>query len=192
MASASTSSLEPIADAAGVLSFWLNPANKPFWFKKDEAFDATVRERLGGLYEAARNGQLNHWADTADGLRALVLLLDQVPRNIHRGTPDAFATDAQALAYARTIVERGFDRGLTTDEGLFVYLPFEHSEALEDQDRAVALIAALGDAEYTRYAEAHRDVIRRFGRFPHRNRVLGRASTPSEEAYLAQHPNAFG
>jgi uncharacterized protein (DUF924 family) len=173
-----------------VLGFWFASDHTRFrdaWFKADAAFDADCA-RFADALRAARAAALDHWADTARGMLALIVLLDQFSRNLHRGSPDSFAADAQARAFARNAVARGFDRTLHPVERCFVYLPFQHSEDLADQDEAVrlfeALRIALGDAT-VEYAYRHRDLIRRFGRFPHRNAVLGRDSTPEELRYLA-------
>jgi uncharacterized protein (DUF924 family) len=174
-----------------VLGFWFATSSKAHWFERSDAFDVEVRSRLGPLHERAMAGEIDGWASNPKGLLALVILFDQVPRNIHRGTPLAFATDAKALALARLAVDRGLDTGFETDERLFLYLPFEHSEQLADQERSVALFRALGDANYLDYAIRHRDVIARFGRFPHRNAVLGRASTAAERAFLEEPGSAF-
>ena len=135
-------------------------------------------------------GAFDHWAETPRGTLALIILLDQFSRNLHRNSPEAFAADGKAREIARTAIERGIDRMLGEVERMFVYLPFEHSEDLADQDQSVRLFTSLGE-DMTRYAEDHRDVIRRFGRFPHRNAALGRTSTPDELAYLAQPDAGF-
>ena len=181
----------PILTPEAVLAYWFDPRTKPKWFNGGAAFDAEVRDRLGPLFERAAEGELDGWAVETAGLLALVILFDQVPRNIHRGTPRAFATDPRALALARLAVDQAKDRGLSDDERLFLYLPFEHAETLADQDRSVALFRALGDPSYLDYAIRHRDVIARFGRFPHRNTVLGRASTAAELAFLEEPGSSF-
>lgn len=180
---------QPLAGFEGVLAFWFAEGRDKQWFARSEAFDAAVAEALGPWYRRALTGALEDWRRSAHGALALVLLLDQVPRQLHRGRAEAFACDARARAVAREAVDSGRDRLLTTTERLFLYLPFEHSEDPADQERAVALIAELGDAEWTRYAEQHRDIVARFGRFPHRNAALGRATTPEEAAFL-QGPNS--
>jgi uncharacterized protein (DUF924 family) len=170
-----------------VLGFWFDPATKPKWFNGGAAFDDEVRARLGPTLAAAARGDLAPWEGDPDGALALVLLFDQVPRNIFRGTARAFAHDAQARRIARSVLDRGWDLPQPVDRRAFLYLPFEHSEDLADQDLAVRLFRErTEDPEYLRYAEAHRDVIRRFGRFPHRHAALGRASTEAEREYLAQ------
>ena len=172
----------PVAPEA-VLSFWREAGPKR-WFAQDAAFDAQVRERFLATHEAAAAGRLASWEDSAEGALALVIALDQFPRNMFRGTARAFSTDALALAAARRAIERGFDRTIAMPERNFFYLPFEHSEKLADQERCLALTEATGDAEAVKWAKVHLDVIRRFGRFPHRNAALGRVSTPEETAFL--------
>lgn len=176
-----------------VLEFWFSEGPDAFrkaWFAKDEAFDGEIRRRFGALLDPAREGALDGWADTAEGALALLLVLDQFPRNLHRGTPLAFASDAKARAIARrAVLARRQDLFLTPTQRVFLYLPFEHSEAMADQDLSVALFEGLRDhpasGEVIAYAWKHWLVIRRFGRFPHRNAALGRDSTPAELAYLA-------
>ncbi len=169
-----------------VIQFWFSPETRPNWFKKSDAFDAEVRERFGALYERANAGDLDDWARAPEGSLALILLFDQVPRNIHRNTPKAFQSDEKALAIAKNAVAAGFDKDFGKDERLFLYLPFEHSEDRADQDEAVRLVGTLGDKEYTVYCRRHRDVIYRFGRFPHRNEILGRTSTDADIAFLIE------
>ena len=183
---------------ADVLEFWFGAPGsaehgslRKCWFEKDPAFDAEIRRRFLALVDEAAAGRLDDWADRPEGLLALIVLLDQFPRNLFRDAPRAFATDAQALALAQQALAQGVDALLMPVARAFIYLPFEHSEDLAMQDRAVALFAALAQhgeafASYLDYAERHRDVIRRFGRFPHRNAILGRASTPEEIAFLAR------
>jgi uncharacterized protein (DUF924 family) len=186
--------------SAEVLLFWFGPASErgkahKHWFVKSEAFDLEVRQRFLAVYEEAAAGKLTHLKESAADCLALIVLLDQFPRNMFRGTPRAFATDPLALETARHAVDRGFDRSLLPVERLFVYLPFEHSEALADQDRSCDLTRALDAYPETndvyRYALAHRDIIRRFGRFPHRNAILGRASTPEELEFLKGPGSSF-
>ncbi|HEY2618502.1 MAG TPA: DUF924 family protein [Acetobacteraceae bacterium] len=174
-----------------VLDFWFSgePArHRKVWFEKNQDFDATCA-RFADALRAARAGGFDHWTETPRGTLALIVLLDQFSRNLHRDSPEAFAADPKAREIARSAVARGFDRMLGPVERMFVYLPFEHSEDLADQDEGIRLFAALRDAlgdETIRHTEQHRDVIRRFGRFPHRNAALGRVSTPDELAYLAE------
>ncbi|MCA8929381.1 MAG: DUF924 domain-containing protein [Alphaproteobacteria bacterium] len=184
----------PPYSAQQVLDFWFGAPNEPgygeprkAWFAKDEAFDAEIRRRFGGLHQAASHGMLDYfWKDVAGPNLALVITLDQFSRQFYRGEAKAFAQDAHALRVAKHAIDEGFDRDALPVQRLFWYLPFEHSEALADQDRSIELIEPLGNAEWTRYAREHRDVIARFGRFPHRNAALGRDNTPEEQAYLDQ------
>lgn len=178
-----------VATPAEIVSFWRD-AGPDQWFAQDESFDQAIRSRFLATYEAAANGALAAWEDSAEGALALLLLLDQFPRNMFRCSARAFATDAQARTIADRALARGFDR--TTEPALrsFFYLPFMHSEVLSDQDRSVRLYEALGDAEHLRFAIEHRDVIRKFARFPGRNRALGRETTPAEHAYLAANKKA--
>ncbi len=174
-----------------VLTFWFGELEPSQWFKKSDDMDRRIAQRFGELHRdvaAASGSQLMADARTA---LAAIIVLDQFSRNMFRGTPAAFASDAKALAVAKDVVARGWDQELSKNERVFVYLPFEHSERLEDQDRSVVLISSLGDDEFTRYAEAHRDVILAFGRYPHRNAILGRRSTPEEEVFLAQPGSGF-
>lgn len=167
-----------------VLDFWWM-AGPAAWFRSDPDFDRRVERELLALHEAAARGDLDGWADSPHGALALLILLDQVPRNVFRGTPRAFATDEKALAIAETAIARGFHRAFPVAARFFFYLPFEHAEDMAAQDRSVDLFRQAGDEQGHLYALIHMDAIRRFGRFPHRNAILGRTSTPEEEAYLA-------
>ena len=169
--------------ATEVLAFWRD-AGPDKWFKKDEVFDAEIASRFSALWHEAASGALAGWESTADSTFALVIVLDQFPRNMFRAKADAFATDALAREVAERAIARGFDQKVPASERLFFYLPFEHSESLADQERAIALIGTLGNPDLTRWSELHADVIRRFGRFPHRNSALGRAITREEQEYL--------
>jgi uncharacterized protein (DUF924 family) len=172
-----------MSTADDVIGFWRD-AGPAKWFQGGSAFDAACRERFLDLHHAAARREHEHWMDTADGALALLILLDQIPRNIYRGSGHAFATDALALHYANRALQAALDQQVDADLRAFVYLPFEHSEDIADQHRAVALFEPLGNAEYTKYAIAHLEVIQRFGRFPHRNHALGRVNTPEEQAWL--------
>jgi len=180
-----------------VLAFWFQGERNLFrsdpWFTKVPEFDALCRERFGFTVQAALDGALDPWAATPTGTLALVIVLDQLPRNIHRGTHLAFAGDAHARRFARNAIAGGIDAQLTPVERIFLYLPFTHSENLADQDLSVRLFAALESpsSKALDSAERHRDVIRRFGRYPHRNAALGRISTPAEAAYLAEAGSGF-
>jgi uncharacterized protein (DUF924 family) len=169
--------------AADVLAFWL-AAGHERWFEHDDAFDAEIRARFAATYEDAAAGRLRAWEDEPQSALALVIVLDQFPRNMFRGSARAFDTDALARAAAERAIARGFDRKIAMPERVFFYLPFEHSEASADQERSVALIGATGDADLRKWAELHADIIRRFGRFPHRNALLGRTTTADEQAFL--------
>ena len=176
---------EAVAPAApgDVVAFW-QAAGHDKWFTKDAAFDDAVRARFLTTYEAAAGGDLAHWEATAEGALALVIVLDQFPRNMFRGSARIYAADPLARAIADRALVRGFDRAVASELRTFFYLPFMHSEALADHERCVALYRDLGDADSLRWAEDHADIIRRFGRFPHRNEVLGRATTADEQAFL--------
>lgn len=178
-------SVLPSSWAADVRLFWLVETRPEDWFKRDADLDRRITERFRDLHDAVAEMPLADLARDAATAVAAVLVLDQFPRNMFRGTPRAFATDALARAVADRAVSTGLDAGLSKHERVFLYLPFEHGESLADQERSVALISSLGDAEYTRYAIAHRDIIARFGRYPHRNAALGRVSTAEEVAFLA-------
>ena len=171
------------AIAGALLAFWRD-AGMGKWFRGGEAFDAECRTRWLDAHLAAARREFDDWLDDAEGALALVLLLDQIPRNVFRKSGHAFATDPLALHYAGRAIDAGFDAQVDPSLRFFFYLPFEHSEAIADQDRAVELFTALGNTDLLGYANAHRDVIVRFGRFPHRNRALGRDSTPEEQAWL--------
>lgn len=185
-----------------LLEFWFGAPGTPgcdepraLWFKPDPAFDAALGARFGAAYRDAEASRCDHWCDSAAGALALLLLLDQVPRNLNRGRAAAFACDAKACATARAALARGFDREVPAVRRLFFYLPFEHSEALADQELSLALVAALPPGPYREQslaaARLHPAIIARFGRFPHRNRALGRASTAAEEAFLKEPDSSF-
>ncbi len=172
-----------IASAAEVVSFWRG-AGPERWFDKDAAFDEEIRTRFLATHEAAAAGKLSGWEQTALGALAMLILLDQFPRNMFRGEARTFATDPLARAIAAGGIVRGFDAQVPVELRGFFYLPFEHSEYIADQERGIAFYKASGDAEGLKWAEIHADIIRRFGRFPHRNAVLGRTTTPEEQAFL--------
>lgn len=188
--------------ATELLDFWFGKSRESgmgrddVWFGGGDALDAELRQRFGELHSAAMRGELDSWADTPQGVLALVLLLDQLSRNLHRGTAAAFAGDAAAVRLARATVEQGWDRQLHPYERAFLYLPFEHSETPDDQRESVRLFTQLrddsggsfGSGEGLRYALEHQKVIDRFGRFPHRNACLGRESTAEELQYLENAP----
>ena len=176
-------------NAAEVLRFWFDE-HPDDWFVKNADFDAEIQGRFLALYENAAAGLLAHWADAPLSCLALVLVFDQFPRNMFRGEARAFATDPLARAAARVILHRGWDRGMSAAEKLFAYLPFEHSESIIDQELACVLMKDFEPEQY-RYAVRHRDIIERFGRFPHRNDILGRQSTSAELEFLKQPGSGF-
>jgi len=174
-----------------VLKFWFEQIEADQWFEKDPAFDASIRKRFLGLHESLVSRGSNGLLPNAQTALAAVIVLDQMSRNMFRDTPRAFAADPQALWVAEAAIVRGFDAGLTKDQRMFLYLPFEHSEDRQLQARSVTLMASLGDPELQKWAEAHRAIVDRFGRFPHRNGILGRASTSEETEFLKQPDNYF-
>jgi uncharacterized protein (DUF924 family) len=186
-----------------VLEFWFDAAPgtahygrmRDVWWEKSQAFDDEVRAHLGASHAAAVVGTLDPWLEAPRASLALVILLDQVPRNIFRDTPRAFASDAQARAAAAIAIQRGHDRDLLPNERLFLYLPFEHSEILADQERGLELfrpLASFADtADIMANAQRHRDIVARFGRFPHRNAILGRGTTAEEAAFLTEPNSTF-
>lgn len=177
-----------IKTAQDVLDFWFSAQMQPMWFAKSDEIDSRIRDTFAPTYEAARRGDLDDWAATPEGALALVIVLDQFPRNIFRGSGRAFEANDIALHRARAALEAGFDRQVDPQRRQFFYLPFMHSEDLADQNRSVRLYQDLGDAGSLDFAIRHRDIIDRFGRFPHRNAALGRADTPAEQEFLRTHP----
>lgn len=185
--------------ARRVLDFWFGEEGSPTygvkqgkWFRADATFDAVVTAEFRADYDAALAGDYDSLAETALGSLALVILLDQFPRNMFRGAARAFEADEKARSIARAAVARGFDQIVPPVQRGFFYLPFEHSETLDDQELSVLLFEALGDADWLDYAVRHRDVIARFGRFPHRNDLLGRETTPAESEFLMLPGSRFG
>lgn len=179
-------------DISAVLDFWFEDLSSDAWFAKDDAVDAAVAARLRHMHERAAAGEFDGWAETADGALALVLLLDQVPRNLYRNDPQAFATDGKALAVARDAVDRGLDRDLDEKQRSFLYMPFQHCEDLAVQEESLSLFSErIGDEKARRFARRHHEIIARFGRFPHRNAVLGRKTTPEEAAFLEEPESSF-
>ena len=176
--------MEQSFDRNEVVQFWVD-AGSGSWFRKDEAFDDRFRERFAAAYEAAARGELDDWSADTEGALALLILLDQYPRNSFRGTPSMFATDDKALQVAKQAIASGFDVTAEPSLRLFFYTPFIHSELIENQDRALELYAPLG-ADTARHAHIHRDIIARFGRFPHRNPLLGRETTADEQKFLEE------
>jgi uncharacterized protein (DUF924 family) len=188
--------------AEGVLDFWFGRAGEPGygesreeWFRKDPEFDARVTDQFAGLYEEAAAGDLDDWRDEARSCLALVIVLDQFPRNMFRGEGRTHATDRAALEASRYAVEHALDRELPAFQRMFLYMPFMHSEDREDQRRSVELFGLLADEpdgpDVTSYAAGHREIVERFGRFPHRNGILGRETTPEEAAFLKTEGSSF-
>lgn len=184
--------------ATRILTFWFGTANlaepvefREAWFKRDDAFDQDIRAGFSNDVEGALRGELDGMAETAEGALALLLLLDQFTRNLFRGTPRAFSGDARARTIAKSALARGFDAAMSPNHRAFLYLPFEHSEDIADQERSVALFATLNDPRAYDYAVRHQDVIARFGRFPHRNAALGRDSTQEEIEFLKTPGSSF-
>lgn len=181
-----------------ILAFWFGTADladavefREAWFKRDDAFDQSIRTNFASDVERALAGELDGMADTPAGALALLLLLDQFPRNLFRSTPKAFAGDERARKIAKAALARGLDAAMSANHRIFLYLPFEHSENIADQGRSVALFATLNDPRAYDYAVRHKDVIARFGRFPHRNAALGRVSTPEEIEFLKTPGSSF-
>ena len=168
-----------------VIAFWRD-AGPDRWFTRDDAFDELCRARFLPTYELAATGGLSDWEHSAEGVLALLILLDQLPRNMFRGSPQAWATDASARALADRAIDRRLDQAVEFNLRRFIYLPLMHAEDLAAQERSVALNSALGDPDIDRYARHHRDIIARFRRFPHRNTVLGRETTPEELTFLGE------
>jgi len=168
-----------------ILEFWFSGDVRPFWFRSTPEFDARLRGRFLAVWQAAARGELEGWRETPEGALALVIVLDQFPLNMFRGQPESFVTEEQSREVAAAAIDQGWDRELDDAGKAFLYLPLMHSEALADQDRSVHLYRDAGLVDSLRWAEHHRGIIRRFGRFPHRNEVLGRESTREEIMWLA-------
>jgi uncharacterized protein (DUF924 family) len=166
-----------------ILNFWFE-AGPDKWFDKDADFDREITDRFASSHEAAERGALDQWQENAKGAMALVILLDQFPRNMYRDTPRAFATDAKALAVAKRAIARGFDQGFELQQRRFLYMPFMHAEDAAMQQRCIDLCEAAGDENGLKHARIHAEIVNRFGRFPHRNRILGRETSPEEQRFL--------
>lgn len=169
-----------------VLRFWFEELAPKNWFRRDTIVDAAIKLRFGELYEQLKDTVPDDWLESAKGYLAAIIVLDQFPRNMFRDDARAFATDAAALALAKRAISQGFDKRLTPKERAFLYMPFQHTEDAQDQARSVGLFTALGNPFNLDFALRHQAVIDRFGRFPHRNQILGRALTAEEEAFLAK------
>ncbi|MDD3517327.1 MAG: DUF924 domain-containing protein [Chromatiales bacterium] len=173
-----------MAEYREVLDLWFSEAVRPLWFRSTPEFDARLRDRFLHVWEAAARGDLDHWRGSPEGALALVIVLDQFPLNMFRGEARSFSTEAMSREVAEQAIDKGWDRELDAAGKAFLYLPFMHGESLADQERSVQLFRDAGLADNLRWAEHHRDIIHRFGRFPHRNAVLGRENTPEESAWL--------
>lgn len=173
-----------MADPKAILDFWFSPRVSKFWFASTPEFDAELTQAFETVLKEAIAGKLNGWQESAEGALALVIVLDQFPLNMYRGRAESFATGDDAVKVAQAAVDRGFGQRLPKNQLAFLYLPFMHSERLEDQDKSVELFTKAGLSENLKFAHHHREIVRKFGRFPHRNEALGRKSTPEELAYL--------
>jgi uncharacterized protein (DUF924 family) len=171
-------------DYQEVLSFWFTERVRPLWFRSTPEFDEEIRQRFEVTWQAARDGLLDRWLNDGHGALALVIVLDQFPLNMYRDQAQSFSTEALAREVARHAIDQGWDRELDEAGKSFLYLPFMHSEKLADQDRSVALYQAAGMLDNLRFASHHREIVRRFGRFPHRNAALGRECTEEEREWL--------
>jgi len=167
-----------------ILEYWYSDDIKKYWFNSYPALDREIRERYEKIWEAAKKGELAHWQSSPEACLALVIVLDQFPLNMYRGEAKSFSTENMAIEMARYAVKRGFDKEINQSMLSFLYMPFMHSENLDDQNLSVKLFTDAGFESNLKFAEHHRDIIKRFGRFPHRNKALGRMSTPDEIAYL--------
>lgn len=167
-----------------ILAFWFTEPVKSHWFNSSPELDEQIREHFVATWQAAQEGALADWEQTAEGACALVIVLDQFPLNMYRGEARSFSTEAASRQVAARAIARGFDQQLNDEQKVFLYMPYMHSEDLADQERAVAFYEAAGLRENAKYALHHRDIVQRFGRFPHRNHSLGRKNTEAEEAYL--------
>lgn len=176
-----------------ILHFWFEETKPAQWFQKNSDFDKKIKDRFSQTYDLAKDGVMDDWRNDTDGSLALVLVLDQFPRNMFRDTPQAFAADHKALIVSKYAISKGFDQLLNPVKRRFLYLPFEHSENLSDQRRSVELFEAMKEDDPLghEYALRHYDVIEKFGRFPHRNKILGRENTSEEEDYLKQPGSGF-
>lgn len=173
--------------ANAILEFWFSERVEPFWFAQSAALDQEITQKFGSAYTDARAGKLDAWRDNADQALALTIVLDQFPRNMFRGLPRCYESDGLARNVANHALDQGFDRKVDAKHRQFFYLPLMHSEDLGDQTRCVELYEPLGNANALDFARQHRDIIARFGRFPHRNTILERKNTPEEDGFLVDH-----
>ena len=174
-----------------VLTFWFEETTPQQYWTKDDAFDDTIRNQFSSLHEKAAKGKLEHWRDSPLGALAEIVILDQFSRNIYRGDPGSFASDELCLKLAKEAIEKGFDRQLDIKKREFLYLPFMHSEAKEDHEKAVQLFSEKGLENNLEFEYKHKAIIDKFGRYPHRNEILGRQSTPEEIEFLTQPGSSF-
>lgn len=178
-------------NADAILQYWFHQLQPRDWWSKNELVDFTITQRFGTTLQAARRGELHEWRDTAHGRLAEIIVLDQFSRQIHRDTPEAFAADGMALVLAQEALRSGTDKALADHERAFLFMPFMHSESAAMQALSVRLFDQPGLEDKLRFARAHKVIIDRFGRYPHRNRILGRSSTVEEEAFLQQPGSSF-
>lgn len=171
--------------AKDIVDFWFAPQARDFWFRSTDEMDNTIRARFESVWQDARDKRLLAWKESAQGCLALAIILDQFPLNMFRNRPESFSTEAAAREVSRYAIERGFEQGMSNEEKTFLFLPFMHSENLKDQDESVALFEQAGMTDNLRWAYHHREIVRKFGRFPHRNQILGRENSTEEEVYLA-------
>jgi len=171
-------------DVGEIIQFWFSNDSRTHWFNSTPAFDQIIVSRFLTLYESAKNDELSEWVNDADGVLALIILLDQFPLNMFRGKAECFETEAESRRVANYAIEQGLDEALSDEQKAFLYMPLMHSENLLDQDKSIALYEKAGLNENVRFAKHHREIIKRFARFPHRNAILGRENTPEEVEYL--------
>lgn len=174
-----------------ILNFWFSESTRPKHFIKDSHFDNEITERFLSIYNIAADNQLPHWNSSAEGCLAVIIILDQFPRNMFRNTPKAFATDHHARATAKAAIKQNLDTQLTQEQQIFLYMPFMHSETLEEQELSIQLYQQLGIENNLKFAIAHHGIIKEFNRFPHRNEIMNRESTPEELAFLEKPGSSF-
>ena len=176
---------------SAVLDFWFSPRVKPLWFKKSEAFDREIKAGFEPMYHQAKQGKLDQWQDLPQSTLALIIVLDQFPRNMYRQSPQAFATDDKAVTLTKYAIAHNYQQSLTTEQQIFLYMPLMHSEQQTDQTLCVELFSNLGLEDNLKFARRHQEIINRFDRFPHRNQILGRKSTAAEQEFLNQPGSSF-
>lgn len=174
-----------------VLNFWFSPKVKPLWFKKSTDFDREIEQRFLDTYQRGKTGALDSWRDSSKDILALIIVLDQFPRNMFRNTPQAFTTDKQAVELTKFAVSNNYQQNLSAEEQVFLYMPLMHSENKKDQEKCVELFTKLGRQDNLKFAIKHQEIIDRYGRFPHRNQILNRESTPAEKEFLTQPGSSF-